>query len=226
MQIGLIGGIGPAATDYYYQRFISSFARSGRTLELTIVHADSPTLLANMVAGDCAKQVAIYRRLTERLQHAGAGCVVVTSISGHFCIADFKAVSPLPVVDMIEVVRREVEERGFRRLGILGTRTVMASRFYGAISSAEVIPPRGSDLDAVHDAYVGMASMGRATDSHRNVFGAVCERLLNDEGAEAIMLGGTDLALVYADGFDEFPVIDCAAMHVDATIRFATSAVP
>ncbi len=223
MQIGLIGGIGPAATDYYYRRFISSFADAGRALELTIVHADSPTLLANMVAGDVTKQVSIYQRLTERLQSAGAGCVVITSISGHFCVADFKAVSPLPVVDMIEAVQRTVEDRGFRRLGILGTRTVMESRLYGAIASAEVIPPRGSDLDVVHGAYVDMASAGRATERHRSVFASACERLLNDEGAEAIILGGTDLALVYGDGFDGFPVVDCAAVHVDATIRWASS---
>jgi aspartate racemase len=40
MHIGLIGGIGPGATDIYYRRLISTFARKSATLELTIVHAD------------------------------------------------------------------------------------------------------------------------------------------------------------------------------------------
>lgn len=48
MHIGLIGGIGPAATDFYYQRLISNFTKRGRPLELTTVHADLPTLLANL----------------------------------------------------------------------------------------------------------------------------------------------------------------------------------
>ena len=45
MHVGLIGGIGPAATDFYYRRLISTFAGKNAALELTIVHADTPTLL-------------------------------------------------------------------------------------------------------------------------------------------------------------------------------------
>ena len=41
MQIGLIGGIGPAATDFHHRRLISTFAGSQAPLELTIVHADA-----------------------------------------------------------------------------------------------------------------------------------------------------------------------------------------
>ena len=154
MHIGLIGGIGPAATDYYYRRIISAFADRKSALDLTMVHADTHTLLNNLRNDDSAAQVAIYTRLTKRLVAAGAGCVVVTSIAGHFCIRAFEEVSPLPVVNMITEVSQSVKARGLARIGILGTRTVMESRFYGGILSAEVVPPRGQDLDDVHDAYV------------------------------------------------------------------------
>ena len=46
--IGLIGGIGPAATDYYYRRIIAAYAESDLELGLTIAHADAPTLLRNL----------------------------------------------------------------------------------------------------------------------------------------------------------------------------------
>jgi len=135
MHIGLIGGIGPAATDFYYRRLISTFASKKAALELTIVHADTPTLLSNLASNDAAAQVAIYTRLTNRLVVAGAECVVVTSIAGHFCIDAFKAASSLPVVDMISEVGRAIEKRGLKRIGILGTRTVMETRFYGGVAS-------------------------------------------------------------------------------------------
>lgn len=112
MQIGLIGGIGPAATDFYDRWLINGFARQKIPLELTIVHADTPTLLGNLVSNDAASQVAIYMKLTARLKAAGAGCVAVTSIAGHFCIEAFKAVSPLPVIDMIAEVNRAIAARG------------------------------------------------------------------------------------------------------------------
>ena len=56
MQIGLIGGIGPAATDYYYRRLIAGFAARGASLDMTIAHADTPTLLANQTNGAAAVQ--------------------------------------------------------------------------------------------------------------------------------------------------------------------------
>lgn len=223
MHIGLIGGIGPAATDFYYRRLISTFAARKAALELTIVHADTPTLLGNLAANNTSDQVAIYDRLTARLVAAGAECVVVTSIAGHFCIAPFKAHAPLPVVDMIEVVNAAVAQRGYKRIGILGTRTVMESRFYGGVAGAELIPPRGPALDDVHQAYVAMASAGFVTQAQRDVFNRAAETMLAEDGAEAIMLGGTDLALAFHQDSAPFPLIDCAAIHVDAIVRLALS---
>ena len=221
MHIGLIGGIGPAATDFYYRRLISAFAASNAVLELTIVHADTSTLLAHLTSNDAAAQIAIYQRLTDRLVAAGAGCVVVTSIAGHFCIDGFKEVSPLPVVDMIAEVGAAIKQRGLKRIGILGTRTVMETRFYGRVTSAEIVPPNGNDLDSVHEAYVGMAAAGVVTAAQRAVFTAASQRLLKDRGVEAIMLGGTDLALVFNEQNTDFPLVDCAGIHVDAVVRLA-----
>ena len=224
MHIGLIGGIGPAATDFYYRRLISRFASERSSLDLTIAHADTPTLLGNLVANDSASQVSIYMRLTERLARAGAGCVAVTSIAGHFCIEAFKASSPLPVIDMIVEVDHAVAQRGLKRIGILGTRTVMETRFYAGLSSAKLIVPSGQDLGDVHDAYVAMAASGVVTDAQRSTFTRVSRTLLDHAGAEAIMLGGTDLVLAFNERDTDFPLIDCAGIHADAIAKWALPA--
>lgn len=221
MHIGLIGGIGPAATDFYYRRLIAAYATRGTALELTIVHADTPTLLRHLASDDREAQVAIYSRLTARLVAAGAECVVVTSIAGHFCIGEFAAVSPLPVINLLNAVRDAIAARGLTRVGILGTRTVMASRLYGAVATAELIPPAGAALDAVHDAYVRMAAAGVVTDVERAVFDAAVRALVDEAHVEAILLGGTDLALVYREGETSFPLVDAAALHVDAVVARA-----
>jgi aspartate racemase len=221
MHIGLIGGIGPAATDFYYRRLISTFANKKTAPELTIVHADTPTLLSNLASNNAAAQVAIYMRLTKRLVAVGAECAVVTSIAGHFCIDAFKAASPLPVVDLISEVNRAIEQRGLKRIGILGTRTAIETRFYGGVSSAQIIPPNGQDLDDVHQAYIDMATTGVVTEAQRKVFNIVSQRLLNEDGAQAIMLGGTDLALAFNEKNAGFPIVDCAGIHADAIARLA-----
>jgi aspartate racemase len=158
MQIGLIGGIGPAATDFYYRRLIATFAARRSPLELTIAHADTPTLVDNLGRNDKTAQAEIFAGLASRLAAAGANFVAITSIGGHFCIDSFKAKSPLPAVDMITEVNRAVAATVFNRLGILGTRTVMETRFYGGLTTATIIPPSGRDLIDVHDAYVAMAA--------------------------------------------------------------------
>jgi aspartate racemase len=223
MHIGLIGGIGPAATDFYYRRLISTFASKKAALELTIVHADTPTLLGNLATNDATSQVAIYMKLTNRLAAAGAECVAITSIAGHFCIEAFKASSVLPIVDMISEVNRAIAQRAFGRIGILGTRTVMETRLYGSVSRVEVVPPSGQSLEDVHQAYVAMAASGIVTETQRAVFTAVSKQLLEQSGVEAILLGGTDLALVFNERDTEFPLIDCASIHADAIVKFATT---
>ena len=101
----------------------------------------------------------------------------------------------------------------------MGTRTVMESRLYGGISSAEIVAPEGDALDQVHTAYVEMATVGRVTDRQRRTFFEVGRHLCRERGAEAIMLGGTDLFLAFAGQEKPFPLVDCADIHVDAIYR-------
>jgi aspartate racemase len=216
MHIGLIVGIGPAATDYYYRHLISAAARAGKDLELTMAHADTPTLLRNQAEGNVQAQVDIYLRLTERLKRAGIARIAVTSIAGHFCINAFKAVSPVPVIDLLDVIQLEVKRRGLRRVGLLGTRVVMESHFYGVLDGVEVVAPV-NDLMEVHDAYVAMAVAGVATPAQRDVFMRAGRSLTRTDGCESIMLAGTDLALVFKEGDNPgFETLDCAGLHAAA----------
>jgi aspartate racemase len=221
MHIGLIVGIGPAATDYYYRYLISALARAGQDLDLTMAHADTRTLLQNQSEGNVEAQVDIYCRLTERLQRAGIERIAVTSIAGHFCIDAFKELSPVPVIDLLEVVKLEVRRRGFKRIGLLGTRVVMETRFYGVLDEIEVIAPMNDLLD-VHEAYVSMANAGVATPGHREVFMRAGNALTREHGCESIMLAGTDLALIFQKGLDPgFDTLDCAEAHAAAIANAA-----
>jgi aspartate racemase len=223
MHIGLIVGIGPAATDYYYRFLIAAAARVGGDLELTMAHADTPTLLRNQAEGNIRAQVDIYVRLTERLRRAGVAQMAVTSIAGHFCIDAFKQASPVPVIDLLEVVEKEVTRRGLKRVGLIGTRVVMESRFYGVLKGVEVIAP-SHDLAQVHDAYVAMAGAGKATSAQTEVFLRAGMSLTRENECESVLLAGTDLALVFGRGFEAgFDTLDCAEAHATAIANLAMS---
>lgn len=221
MHIGLVGGIGPAATDYYYRGLIRALAERGKPLDVTIVHADARTLIGNLERDDDAAQVAIFAELVERLEAAGAKAAAVTSIAGHFCIEALKAVSPLPIIDMIGEVDAALQSRGLKKVGLLGTRAVMETRFYAGLPSVDIVLPDEEELEEVHQSYVAMAMAAQVTEKQREVFYSVGRRLCSEHGAEAVVLGGTDLFLAF-DGRDcGFAPVDCAAIHVDALARVA-----
>lgn len=221
MHIGLIGGIGPAATDFYYRGLIDRHAAAGVPLEVTICHADVREMSRNLMAGNPGRQAEIFARLVERMKAAGAKAAAITSMGGHFCVRELVAISPLPILNAIPAVDAALARRKLKRVGIIGTRTVMETRLYGGIPSVEVVPTQGEDLDRVHANYVEMATIGRVNDAQRQVFFEASRRLV-ERGAEAIMLGGTDLFLAFVGHEPGFPVIDCADIHVDAL--YATSA--
>ncbi len=219
MHIGLIGGIGPAATDFYHRGLIERHSASGIPLELTIAYADAREMSRNLANKDPGRQAEIFARLVHRLKAAGAVAAAVTSMGGHFCIKELEAISPLPLINAIPEVDAALARGKLKRIAILGTRTVMESRLYGGISSVEVVLPEQEVLEQVHSAYIEMAIAGRVTDQQRRTFLAVGRHLCREHGAEAIMLGGTDLFLAFVGHPPDFAVIDCADIHVEAIYR-------
>jgi len=215
MHIGLIGGIGPAATDFYYRGLVDRHRAAGIPLDCTIAHADVGTMGRNLADGRRAEQAAIFAGLIERMKKAGAETAAVTSMGGHFCINELLPISPLPLVHGIQAVDAGIRKSGLKKIGVLGTRLVMETRLYGSVSSADLIAPEGERFDEVGDAYSAMAGIGRVTDEQRQIF-FTAGRELMARGAEAIMLGGTDLFLAFVGQPPPFPLVDCADIHVDA----------
>jgi aspartate racemase len=219
MHIGLIGGIGPAATDFYHRGLIERHAASGVPLDLTIAYASAPTMSRNMADRRPDKQAEIFAGLINRLKAAGAAAAAVTSMGGHFCIKELEAISPLPLINGLDPVDAAIRDRKLKKVGIIGTRTVMETKLYGKITSAEVLAPEGDELAQVHQCYVTMAQSGRVTEEQRRTFFAAGRRLTGERGAEAVMLGGTDLFLAFVGHDCGFPLVDCADIHVGAIYK-------
>jgi aspartate racemase len=222
MHIGLIGGIGLAATEHYYRGLVERHV-GDKPLELTIVHADVRELGRNLTDRDAKKQAETFARLVQRLAAAGATVAAVTSMAGHFCIRELEPISPLPILNAIPEVDAAIKRRKLTTIGIIGTRMVMETGLYGGISSAKIVLPQGEALQQVHDSYIEMAVAGRVTDAQRRTFFAIGQQLCRVQGAEAVMLGGTDLCLAFAGQQCGFPVLDCAEIHVEALHRRSMS---
>lgn len=224
MHIGLIGGIGVAATVVYYQRLVAAVAARGAgTLALTIVHGDIQELIRNNLADRREEQALAYLPLVERLQAAGCDCVAVTSLGGHFCVDELVALSPLPVVSAVAPLDAYFAGRGIRRVGLLGTRVVMRTGLYGKLVRTEALALAG-EIDLIGQTYQDMAVAGVCSAEQRALFLDAGRRLVA-AGAEAVVLAGTDLNLAFDGQSTGYEVIDALDVHVGVLADLAVGRV-
>ena len=217
----MIGGIGPAATEFYYKNLVQVYKSNNKLMDLTIVHAELSDLMGNISTNTPEEQSKIFLKLALRLKAAGADVIAISSIAGHFCIPEFEKISPLPIVSAISALESELAKRGVKRIGLLGHRFPMESKLYGGISSSEVVIPLGEDLNKVHSEYVKIATKGIATDSQRELFFSVGKALCDRQKADAVVLAGTDLFLAFDGHNCGFSTIDSALVHIDALFNLS-----
>lgn len=221
LHIGLIGGIGPAATVVYYQRLCDAVRDRGGRLDLTIVQADIHELIRNNLADDRAPQARIFAGLIGRLAAAGADCAAITSLGGHFCYAETESLSVLPLVSGVAPLDAHFAARGIGCVGLLGTRLVMRTRLYGQLARTRAVA-LDDEIETLGQLYQDVAVAGRCPDESRRAFFAAGRRMVEEQGAEAIVLAGTDLNLAF-DGHDPgYPVIDALDVHVALLADLAT----
>jgi aspartate racemase len=213
LHIGLIGGIGPAATVVYYQRLCARMRQLEAPLELTIVQADVHVLIRNNLADLRDQQAAIYAGLIGRLKAAGAECAAITSLGGHFCFDETARISALPLVSAVKPLDDHFVREGIGRVGLLGTRVVMRTRLYGQLRRTAAVAC-DDEIDTLGQLYQDMAIRGVCTDAQRELFFDAGRRMVVEQGADAIVLAGTDLNLAFEGRDPGYPVIDALDVHV------------
>jgi aspartate racemase len=225
MHIGLIGGIGVAATVVYYQRLVAAvMARQASKLELTIVHGDIQELIRNNLADRRVDQARAFLPLVERLKHAGCDCAALTSLGAHFCFDDLAHLSPLPLVSGTAPLDGFFVERGIKRIGLLGTRVVMRTRLYGQLTQTKAMA-LDDEIETLGQTYQDIAVAGTCAPSQRELLLEAGRRMIS-AGADAVVLAGTDLNLAF-DGRDPgYPVIDALDVHVDLLADLASERKP
>ncbi len=222
MHIGLIGGIGPAATVSYYRRLCARMRQLEVPLELTIVHADVTTLIRNNLADRREEQASIYAALIDRLRAAGAECVGITSLGGHFCFDETARIASLPLVSAVAPLDGFFAGEGLTRVGLLGTRVVMRTRLYGQLQRTVAVA-LDDDIDRLSQLYDEIAANGVCSEAQRDAFFSAGRRLVEEQGAEAIVLAGTDLNIAFDGTRDPgYRVIDALDVHVALLAELAS----
>ena len=220
MHIGLIGGIGPAATQFYYRNLVAASKAAGKPYQITITHADNAPLVQNFLADRRDEQAQVFADHLGNLKGAGAKVGAVTALAAHYCIAETIAASPLPLINAVDVIRDALTAQGIQRIGVLGAGRVMETGLWGALDAVEQILPAPEDMAEVGQTYLDMAQRGQCFDAERALFFEQGQKMM-DRGAEAVFLAGTDLFMAFENQDPGYPVIDGGAVHIAALAQAA-----
>ena len=217
--VGLLGGVGPGAAAYYYLRLAELHRERGLTLDLAMVHADMERTMQAVPAGDKAGLAKYFGGLTTRMAAAGAEMLVIPSVTSHFPLDELRPISPVPIVDIFEPIKREVARRRIQRVGVFGTKFVMGSQLYGRVPGLEFVAALPKEAEYVHETYMGVAWRSRATPEDFAGLTRLGVEFCRREFLDAIVLGGTELALVFNEGNLEFPAVNCAELQIAAVME-------
>lgn len=217
--LGLVGGLGVGATIHYYEKLAKAHEAQGRTLDIVIAHAETSRVFEYVQAGDSGGLAEYLAGFIRRLKAAGAEVAAIPAVTPHFCVRELIATSSLPVFNIFEPLVEELAARAVRRVAVFGTRFVIESGLFGMVEKVEFIRPRPEEVDFIHNTYVEMARQGKGSVEQYRGLTALAHTLRGRDGVDAIILAGTDLALIFNDANTDFPSIDCAALHIKAILN-------
>lgn len=217
--LGLIGGLGVGATVLYYEGITAACTASNVVPRMTIAHANAPTALALVTAGNIEGMADYLAGFAKELAAAGATFLAIPAITPHICRAELRERVTLPILDILDTTADHLRARGLKRIALFGTRFTIERDLFGALDGFEVVRPRDAEIAEIHRIYLELAQQGQTSpenvDRIRQLANTICKR----DGAETIIIAGTDFNLVFDEANAGFPAVDCAAAHISAIAR-------
>jgi aspartate racemase len=142
----------------------------------------------------------------------------------HKMAADIERATSIPLVHIADPTAEKIKAQGLTKVGLLGTAFTMEQDFYkGRLASRhglEVLTPDDADRKTVHNIIYQELVVGQVRDASREKYRAVIQRLV-ERGAEAIILGCTEIMLLIGQEDSPVPVFDTTLLHAEAAVERA-----
>ncbi|EKP0296730.1 aspartate/glutamate racemase family protein [Aeromonas veronii] len=228
--IGLLGGMSWESTVSYYQAL-----NRGVRAQLGGLH--SARVLLNSVdfagierlqhAGDWPATARLLAAEARKLQDGGADFLLIGTNTMHKVAPEIEAAIDIPLLHIADATAVKLRADGITRVGLLGTRFTMEQDFYkGRLQERfglAVLVPDEAGRERVHRIIYDELCLGEIRESSRAEYLAIIEGLAA-AGAEAVILGCTEIALLVGDARAAVPLYDTTAIHAEAAVALALAA--
>ncbi|HEY4076638.1 MAG TPA: aspartate/glutamate racemase family protein, partial [Rhizomicrobium sp.] len=227
--IGLIGGMSWESSAEYY-RIINEKVRdrlgplnSSRCLMWSFDFAEIEALQHSGRWDEAGQMLA---DAAQRLERGGADFLVLCTNTMHRLADTLQAAVSIPLLHIADPTAERIKKAGFKRIGLLGTAFTMEQDFYkgrlAARHGLDVLVPNDADRATVHRVIYDELVQGRVEESSRAAYRAIIARLVA-QGAEAVILGCTEIMLLVRPEDSAVPLFDTTAIHADAAVEAALS---
>jgi aspartate racemase len=224
--IGLIGGLSWESSAQYYRLLNEGVrARLGglHSAQVLLLSLDFAPIAELQASGDwdiLDRQMADAAR---SLTAGGAELLLICANTMHLCAEAVEEATPVPLLHLADPAIAAVQAAGFSRVGLLGTAFTMEKPFYTArmaVAGIETMIPGDADRAIVHRIIYDELVQGVIRDASRAEYRRIIAALIAD-GAEAIVLGCTEIMLLVGEEDSAVPLFDTLALHVEAAVEAA-----
>ncbi|WP_296282712.1 aspartate/glutamate racemase family protein [Pseudoxanthomonas sp.] len=228
--IGLIGGMSWESTVPYYRQINEGIReRLGGLHSACVVlySVDFHEIEQWQHAGDWDAAGERLADAARRVQAAGADLLVLCTNTMHKVAPQIEAAVSIPLLHIADATGAAMAAAGHRTVGLLGTRFTMEQAFYRErlqqVHGLQVIVPAADDRAVVHDVIYDELCRGVIRDSARDAYRRIMDALV-DRGADAIILGCTEIGLLVGPQDARVPLFDTTALHASAAVEAALAA--
>jgi len=230
--IGLIGGMSWESSAEYY-RLINQEVRERlgplRSAALLMHSVDFGPIERAQHEGRWDDAAAILEDAARRLHAGGAQCVLLCTNTMHKVASRISAAVPIPFLHIADPVGAAAARAGSTTVGLLGTAFTMEQAFFRdhleRIHGLTVLVPDADERAAVHRIIYDELCVGVVSDASRRVYLAAIDGLAQP-GAQADVLGCTEISLLIRPGDTAVPLLDTTALHARAAVDFALQVPP
>lgn len=227
--IGLLGGLSWESSAEYY-RIINEQVRERlgglHSARLLMWSFDFAEIEALQSADRWQEATVEMIDAARRLERGGADFAVICSNTMHRMADEVQAAINIPLLHIADPTAARIRAAGLRRVGLLGTAFTMEQDFYkGRLveqHGLEVLVPEADDRAVVHRIIYDELVQGRIEASSRKAYREVIARLVA-RGAEAVILGCTEIMLLVGPEDSAVPLYDTTAIHAEAAVEMALS---
>jgi aspartate racemase len=225
--IGLLGGMSWESSAAYY-RIINESVR-GRLGGLSSARClmwsfDFAEIEALQHAGRWDDAAALMIEAAQRLERGGADFLLICTNTMHRMADQVQAAIRMPLLHIADPTAERLRAAGMRRVGLLGTAFTMEQDFYkGRLverHGLEVLVPEDEDRATVHRVIYDELVQGRVEPTSRQAYRQVIARLV-ERGAEAVILGCTEIMLLVQPEDSAVPLYDTTTIHAEAAVELA-----